>query len=590
MSLIKQYSRMSQHTHFGEDGFTFAIPPSEDFTDGTWNSNGSELLKSEIGVDEFQKRIYIRIDDEIKEFMTNTSSITSIAAVDITYLDLHTLVSTSTLVPGTTYFITNKKIWLLALTESLLSPFGYRAQLIIDNTAYNGFTGYIGIWSPNVTPTIGDKAIWGAQLYENTTGNVGSSLNDDELDTINWTLVTVDSMYYYKLFEIDYDFNNQIVRLQKDDRGNEVHYWKDNSQDNTLRTDWGNGSNIFHNITAGIYNNSTNSIIAYNDMKFAPIFNNYNTGEIELNKCGAIYNNYNDNQIVGNIGDFTVIHDNGGNGPINYNKMCGQIYNNTNNGISYNETDSGSIYDNTNLGYINNNITFGGDIYSNSNTSDIYINVCFGIHNNSGTGVDHGPQPQIVNNNIQGQIYNNANSGPISMNTCNGSIANNSATLSYIEYNSNNGNIIDNDGTGDISYNSNKGHISGNYTFRSIYYNSNLGHIQNNTNGNLDIYYNSNLGDIYGNINQGNTNNNSNGGVIANNDSVVTEITFNNHSGSIEGNNNTGTINNNSGSGNIYVNSNLGDIAYNHTKLGITQNSNLINDITYNDCIEITSN
>ena len=67
MSKITQYSRLSHHTLSGSASATFSVPPSEDFTDGTWNVNGTELALSEIGINEDSKKAYIRINDEIKE-------------------------------------------------------------------------------------------------------------------------------------------------------------------------------------------------------------------------------------------------------------------------------------------------------------------------------------------------------------------------------------------------------------------------------------------------------------------------------------------------------------------------------------------
>lgn len=67
MTKITGYSRVSHHTITGT-GSTFAVPPSEDFTDGTWNVFGTELCLSEIGVSETDNKAYIRIGSNIKEF------------------------------------------------------------------------------------------------------------------------------------------------------------------------------------------------------------------------------------------------------------------------------------------------------------------------------------------------------------------------------------------------------------------------------------------------------------------------------------------------------------------------------------------
>jgi hypothetical protein len=72
--IITQYSRMSQHTIFGlPTGASFSIPTDEDFTNGTWGIQ--DLALSEIGVNESDKRVFIRIDDEIKEFQLGSSNI-----------------------------------------------------------------------------------------------------------------------------------------------------------------------------------------------------------------------------------------------------------------------------------------------------------------------------------------------------------------------------------------------------------------------------------------------------------------------------------------------------------------------------------
>jgi len=73
MGLIKQYSRISHHTLSQANISTgdvapFTVPLSEDFTDGTWTAR--DLALSEIGVVEDEKRVYIRINNEIREFLT----------------------------------------------------------------------------------------------------------------------------------------------------------------------------------------------------------------------------------------------------------------------------------------------------------------------------------------------------------------------------------------------------------------------------------------------------------------------------------------------------------------------------------------
>lgn len=66
MAKLTQYSRISHHTIYGLTGSTFSIPAQEDFTAGDWTIY--DLALSEIGVNETDKKAYMRIDTEVKEF------------------------------------------------------------------------------------------------------------------------------------------------------------------------------------------------------------------------------------------------------------------------------------------------------------------------------------------------------------------------------------------------------------------------------------------------------------------------------------------------------------------------------------------
>jgi hypothetical protein len=70
MPKVTQYSRISHHTIAGSAsaGLTFSVPAQEDFTDGSWTPY--DLALSEIGVNEEDKKVYIRIDDQILELGT----------------------------------------------------------------------------------------------------------------------------------------------------------------------------------------------------------------------------------------------------------------------------------------------------------------------------------------------------------------------------------------------------------------------------------------------------------------------------------------------------------------------------------------
>lgn len=119
MGKITGYSRLSHHTisGTGSSGLTFSVPSSEDFTDGSWTN--FDLALSEIGVNEQDKRVYIRIDDEIKEFQLvgSTSSGDTLAQVlsngnttggtNITLSNNDKIVGETQLILSTTYSINN---------------------------------------------------------------------------------------------------------------------------------------------------------------------------------------------------------------------------------------------------------------------------------------------------------------------------------------------------------------------------------------------------------------------------------------------------------------------------------------------------
>jgi hypothetical protein len=92
MGIIVQNSRVSHHT-ITQPGLTFSIPEQEDFTlNGTqsWQSNGAELCYSEIGVNEIDERVFIRVGESIKEFQFTTASTnlqTSLTETQLTRTD-----------------------------------------------------------------------------------------------------------------------------------------------------------------------------------------------------------------------------------------------------------------------------------------------------------------------------------------------------------------------------------------------------------------------------------------------------------------------------------------------------------------------
>lgn len=77
---INQYSRISHHTTTGSQSTTFTVPLTEDFTSGSWTIY--DLALSEIGINEYASKGFIRIGSEVREitlssFGTGSTSGTS---------------------------------------------------------------------------------------------------------------------------------------------------------------------------------------------------------------------------------------------------------------------------------------------------------------------------------------------------------------------------------------------------------------------------------------------------------------------------------------------------------------------------------
>lgn len=493
-------------------------------------------------------------------------------------------------------------IWIDALDTDKVSDYGTIEMTIVRPEAYTenaiGVSIYQGVWSEygcgysGNMPDVGDKCVWGGYVYENTTGALGTNLNDTELDPTDWDRLStfdekIGSDYYQKRFSLELNFQDyeagdttwteDLIRCIKDDRGNTVFRDSANSIGWKI-TDWGD-PNILNNTTCGIWNNivptslrdnkvetkieyNQMDVIAYNDA--VAIFNNFGTsaGQIIYNEAGIIAGNMTTGLIISNI----TGRDNGisGNGDISW------TYD-----ISYNKC--GGIYDNLNAGNISNNI-ITGDISSNLCGGNIIFNM-----NNGSIGTNTANVGYINYNSNNGNITENNNNGGIDHNSNNGNITENYETTTDITENSNNGEIFRNGNVGGIYNNSNVGRIRYNENTGGIGYNKNTGDVSYNSSSTLNIEVNSNNGGITYNDNSGDISSNTNDGSIQQNyvdvvniqyNSNVGQIYYNSNAGSIYYNSNNGDISTNTNGSDITLNSNNGDIASNDTTGGIENNSN----------------
>lgn len=379
-----------------------------------------------------------------------------------TYANIAALKAANNLVPGAMYFINDKNIVIAAVSNNSFFSNGTRIENIIEPNQYN----ILQIWRQSLVVVINQFVIWGGVIWQNISGtNVLPSVDVYTLDSLEWQKVPFSSnKYTIRFFEIIYLFDTDIVATQYDAiQNNRVTNWTKGVVLNS--SDWGNINNtdnivwdgflnnignVFANNCSGIFNNTTNGGISYNNIK-GVINNNDLTGEITYNNVYDIINNF-----------------------------CNNISNNSNTGLISNNNIIGNIELNINNGSITSN-TITGDITKNSNAGNIQnnqSNVTL-IEHNSNTG-------NINNNNNTGVIQHNSNAGNIANNTCL------SITNNYCG-----GNLSNNSNIGNISSNNVGGPITGNSNGGAIFQNSNAAGIQNNSNTS-QIYRNKNNGQILG--------------------------------------------------------------------------------------------
>lgn len=271
----------------------------------------------------------------------------SITITPITYIDLMSLKTSKSLVPGVRYFITDRDIWIDALDIDKLAMECKRHFRIVKDEFYTPHivsgsrtNNYLGIYGQTIqrgsvpnTSGIGGTiyfAIWGGRMWQRNTSSSDVPGNSNETIAGGWTLLstTNDTYYESKIFDIKYDFANDLIWEQSDDRGNKIKR-SSNSTSYIDITDWGN-SNIYNNENFGIFNNfrATTKATIYGNSNYGPIYNNSSSG---------------------------VITNNSNNGYIRDNSNSGNITNNSNNGYIWDNSNNGVISDNSNMGYIRSN-------------------------------------------------------------------------------------------------------------------------------------------------------------------------------------------------------------------------------------------
>lgn len=76
-----------------------------------------------------------------------------------------------------------------------------------------------------LTYSIGDKTIWGGYVWQNLTGDLGSSVDDFTLDAVNWIKIPFNTTDYNIHYDkIEYDYANDLITDREDSLGNKISF------------------------------------------------------------------------------------------------------------------------------------------------------------------------------------------------------------------------------------------------------------------------------------------------------------------------------------------------------------------------------
>lgn len=157
-----------------------------------------------------------------------------------------------TLRPGYLYYITDRRIYLQAISQTEFKRSGI---LVAKNCDYQNASGvFIGPWRAGMSGVALNKiCCWNGVHYKNTTGVNGGS--DPIVDTTNWlALATTDTSYQTEADLIIYDVTSDHILFRADKRGNEVGLDSENNYNDfnpVSLFQWGNDAVERNKVTAG---------------------------------------------------------------------------------------------------------------------------------------------------------------------------------------------------------------------------------------------------------------------------------------------------------------------------------------------------
>jgi hypothetical protein len=156
--------------------------------------------------------------------------------IALTYAQLLTNITNSTLIAGQMYSITNAifiqttgettSVFLTATSTNNLGSAGHGLFYNADYQGtgnYSGVSGFVaqlGIWKGSLTPVIGDVVIWNNFHYKNISGN--NSIPN--LNPLDWTLLTKSATtgYIIEICSIEYNLTTNSIIQRSDLRENVI--------------------------------------------------------------------------------------------------------------------------------------------------------------------------------------------------------------------------------------------------------------------------------------------------------------------------------------------------------------------------------
>jgi hypothetical protein len=124
---------------------------------------------------------------EIRNFLDAVS-----APVTLIHDDFITLLSSGTLVKDVVYKITDKNLYVRAMSNRAIEGFGLFERQVPNWIGYIG--GLYYVWTPDAEPALNDKMIFGEKVYKNISGAGSATIPPDDLD--NWEEVAGSTVDY----------------------------------------------------------------------------------------------------------------------------------------------------------------------------------------------------------------------------------------------------------------------------------------------------------------------------------------------------------------------------------------------------------